>query len=309
MNDIVNRVIDNKLLSQHVLTFLDKVQTIFSRVETSLNRPFRVIDDNKLAQLETKLKELNEKMYILGRRDTNHTRKLMTLTMLNPADATYRVLAQILTQIEDRQKAIVHNYTKLKEAYVTVLELIEQLRQTTDKLTRAKLEAQIQSHVINISDTFVYLEAALKEVGLLEDAYEQIKRNKQIPDNWDEFDYEQAELEAHIKSAFRLGIRDFLQHGTLNVSTSEYFEQLGISPIEATYHISKYIQKCNEQIRQVDLNNDPSLLPDYNDFYEFLDTMYQLYKDSYKKACNKLGLDEIISKDFILLLRNHSEDN
>jgi len=128
------------------------------------------------------------------------------------------------------------------------------------------------------------------------------RKIKNIPDDWDEVDFEEAEIEAHIRNAFRNGIRDFLVHGRLGMGTCEYLEQFGISPIEATFHIRNYIEECNKKLQEVAKTGDYSKLPDYDNFHDFLDKMAKLYKDAYKKACRRIGLDdEIISRDFILM--------
>ena len=158
------------------------------------------------------------------------------------------------------------------------------------------------SKFTSLSNSFVYLEGALKEIGFLQDCYEQIKKNKNIPDDWDEVDFEKAEIKAHIRNAFRNGVRDFLCHGRLGIGTCEYFEHFGISPIEATFHISRYIDDCNHSMSKFEVHEDYSLLPDYNNFHDFLNRMVDLYKNAYKKACKRIGIDDdLISKDFILI--------
>jgi len=302
--DMITKI-ENMPLNQMNET-LDNIPSIFSRVETVLGKPLKVIDEERLEKIKQRMQEINDKIYNFGRMDSQTTRKLMTLQMLFSADSTYRILAQILAQIEKTQMAISQNYIELKKGYVEVIDLQKKIEQTDDPTEKIKLELDLQEKIVSISNCFAYLEGAIKEVGFLQDAYEQIKRNKNIPDDWDEIDYEKAEIKAHIRNAFRLGIRDFLSNGRLNVATCEYFEQFGISPIEAIFHIQNYIEKCNQKLREASQINNYNSLPDYDDFQDFLNTMAEIYKDSYKKACRRMGLDDdIISRDFILMsIRN-----
>ena len=177
---------------------------------------------------------------------------------------------------------------------------------TDSEIEELKLELQESS--VNISNSFAYLEGALKEIGLLQDAYDQIKKNKNIPDDWSELDFEKEEINAHIRSSFRNGIRDFMCHGRLGMGTCEYFEQFGISPIEASFHIREYIDRCNRMMSDVNKTRNYDNLPDYDDFHDFLNRMVAFYKNAYKKACERIGLDGIISLDFILMsARNKNE--
>lgn len=283
------------------------IPIIFSRIETALDKPFKVIDQAKLEKIEERLKEQNEKMYIFGRSDTAHTRKLMTLAMLDTADSTYRVIKQILAQIEKKQSAITHSYFKLKKQYVTINEIEEKIKNETDDFKKQKLHISYQEKQVNVSNSFIYLEGALKEIGLLQDAYDQIKKNKDIPDDWDEMDFEKAEIRAHIKGAFRNCVRDFLCHGRIGMGTCEYFEQFGISPAEAIYHVQNYIQDCNVKSSKVQYPKDYDHLPNYEHLHEFLDKMVEIYNQHYKKACSKIGLDNVISSDFLLMSSRNKE--
>jgi len=302
---------DSIVSTEQIKDILDNIPCIFSRVETVLeDKPLKVINEKKLKKIESRIKEQNEKMYNFGRQDSQTTRKLMTLQMLNTADSTYRILRQILAQIERKQSAISENYIRLKKDYTKIVELQYQIKNETANIQRNKLEANLQAKITSLTNSFVYLEAALKEVGFLQDCYEQIKKNKNIPDDWDELDFEQSEIEAHIRNAFRNGIRDFLCNGRLGMGTCEYLEQFGISPIEASFHISKYITDCNQAMAKFEVSQNYSLLPDYDNFHDFLNKMAGLYRHAYKKACRRIGLDDdLISRDFVLMSSRNKEQH
>lgn len=286
----------------------DSIPAIFSRIESASSKPLKVIDESKLMKIKDRLEEQNEKMACFGKSDSHSSRKLMTMQMLNCGDSTFRVIKQILAQIEKKQTAISQSYFKLKKQYVTVNELKEKIEIEPDRFKKQKHEISYQEKQVNIANAFIYLEAALKEIGLLQDAYEEIKRNKGISDDWDELDVEKAEIEFHIKSAFRNCVRDFLCHGKIGMGTVEYVEQMGVSPIEAIYHVQNFIQECNLLTSKVQYESDYDKLPDYEHFHGFLNKMYLLYQNHYKKACKAIGLDKVISSDFLLLNDKHKEE-
>jgi len=179
--DITLQNSTNITLPEQHNRILDKIPSIFSRVGTALKQPLKVIDEQKLQKIGSRLKEHNEKIYNFGRQDSQTTRKLMTLQMLNTADSTYRILRQILAQIERKQQAISDNYVKLRKEYAKIFELQKKIESETDDIKREKLRAELQGKIVSISNTFAYLEGALKEVGFLQDCYDQIKKNKKYP--------------------------------------------------------------------------------------------------------------------------------
>jgi len=279
------------------LPLANKIPEIFSRIKQVQTKPFKVIDNDKLEKISEMLEPVNEKIHFLANRDTQTTRKLMTLQMLQPAGSTYRVLRQVLAQIEDRQGAISENYGRMKQTYAEILKLQKQLENEDDPLERMLLEGMIEEKKAGLANSIAYLENAIKEVGYLLDAYEQIKESKNIPDEWDEEDVEREEIKAHIRSAFRNAVRDILVHGRIGMGTVEYMEQFGISPLEAFHHASKYIDECNHILAS-------GSLPDYDHFMNFLDEMAETYKDSYKKACKRLGISELYTREFLYMAEN-----
>ena len=126
------------------------------------------------------------------------------------------------------------------------------------------------------------MEAALKTLGMYQDAYEQVRTANNIPERWDEKDFEKAEVEHHIRAAFRLAIRDVHMTGRLNVATCEYFEQFGISPVQADVEVSRYMERARETLRDGEVGIE--LL------YEFLDSMVNKYKNNWRLAADRLGL-------------------
>jgi len=46
------------------------------------------------------------------------------------------------------------------------------------------------------------LRALFKEIGMYQDAYDEIKESYNIPDDWDEEDFEKCEVEEHVKTSF-----------------------------------------------------------------------------------------------------------
>ena len=321
-NELITQITDNGVIEnigEKVSTILGDLPLTLSRMQTVIEKPFKAIDEKAIAKIKERSKEINEKMYHFSKKNSQTTRKLMTLQMLNGANSTYRILRDILANAERKQQALTENIIRMKKDEVKVKRLSDKLKK--DVLTENEVElikVDIVKKTISLVNGLSYIEGALKELGIFQDAYEQIKKNKNIPDDWSEYDFEKAEIEAHIRNGFRLCLRDFITNGRMGMGTIEYLEQFGINPIEAVYHVKIYIAEANEKLNKVNhrvINENSNIsehideMPNYDDFYGFLNRMGELYKNHYVKACRNLGLDdEIVSTDFIVRNAKNNEE-
>ena len=98
---------------------------------------------------------------------------------------------------------------------------IKEWEEEDTELSRIKL-AETKT---GIDTSKKYIEGALKEIGIFQDAYEEIRENNNIPEDWDEEDAELDEIRHHIRQAFRQSHRDMILHGTINQGNAEYLEQ------------------------------------------------------------------------------------
>lgn len=251
---------------------------------------FRTIDDAAIAEISNWMTEVNRAASAFNKQNSQATASLMQLNMIDTGP--YRVLRQILAQVERKRAALketIYNIELRKLDYGELTEKIEESLGTE----RERFELQQRKTGCDIIDAQGHIEAALKELGALKRRYEEICKNKNIPVNWDEEDFENAEIEHHIKSIFRNAIRDQLQ-GSCNMGTMEYMEQFGINPITAYAQVREYINDVNKIIQEQGIG------PSIESHYQFYNFMFKVYKDSYKKAMKNIGLDSIIQADFLM---------
>lgn len=258
---------------------------------------FKTMTDEKLKMIAERMPEIDRATVAFGKQNSQTTTKLMSLTMI-AASATHR-LKQCLAQIERKRAALKENIFKLrkekieldKKIYLRDL-LLNKDRDVDEEFDLRLLEIEIEEKVSSISDSNIYIEACLKEIGSIQDAYDEICKNNNIPPDWDEKYYEEAEIGEHIRMSFLHGVRDFLMTGRLNVGTCEYFEQYGINPVAASIFIQNYFKVCDKMIENQGV-------PDIETLYCFLDDMYSKFKDEVAKVTKRIGLDKIISDDFL----------
>ena len=246
---------------------------------------FKTIDDKALAEINDWMPEVNRATNAFNKQNSQTTMSLMTLSMIDAGP--YRVLRQILAQVQKKRSALKENLYNLEKKKIEYKEY-----QKKEDLTELE-ELEMKKIACDIIDAQGPIEGALKELGALKRRYEEICKNKAIRENWDESDFEEAEIEHHIKAMFRNAIRDKMQGGC-NMGTMEYMEQFGINPVTAYALVDNYLHNIRKMI------SEKGMGPDITAHYNFLDEMYRLFKDSYKKAAERLGLDNIQFADFLM---------
>ena len=164
---------------------LDKIQNKFDKIENYESQALAINSENlgvmktmtpdKIAKIQERMVEIDRANNTTGRKNTQHTNQLMTLTMLT--DSPYRRLRQSLAQIEDRRSAIESNLYEMKKGEIAFKELAEK----DDELSI--LQCAWQKHQLKRSK--IYIEGALKELAVFQEAYEEIRKNNNIPVFWD----------------------------------------------------------------------------------------------------------------------------
>ena len=237
---------------------------------------------NKIAKIRERMVEMDRANQSLGRKNTQTTNQLMTLTMLT--ESPYRMMRQCLTQIEKKRTAV-------EEAHFTAMTnmvKIKQLREEGDELSMIEA-AQIEH---GQSRHMIYIEGALKEIAVFQEAYDEIRKNHSIPENWDERDAELAEIRHHLRQAFRQSHRDMILHGTITQGNAEYLEQYGVHLQTARNVIAKYIVTCEELIEKGEV-------PNINHLYEFLDKVVEIFGNEYKHVMAHIGLDDLVRQEYL----------
>ena len=237
---------------------------------------------NKIAKIRERMVEMDRANQSLGRKNTQTTNQLMTLTMLT--ESPYRMMRQCLTQIEKKRQAV-------EEAHFNTMTnrvKIKDLRVKGDELSM--IEAAKMEH--GEHRNLIYIEGALKEIAVFQEAYDEIRKNHNIPENWDERDAELAEIRHHLRQAFRQAHRDMILQGTITQGNAEYLEQYGIHLQTARNVIAKYIATCEKLIEEGDV-------PNINHLYEFLDKAVEIFGNEYKHVMAHIGLDDLVRQEYL----------
>jgi hypothetical protein len=308
---VVNEVTDIALRAEDLINKSNVFMQISTRGADPESRSivdFKIFDDNKLAKLAENMPEINRAVNVFGRQNSQATGKLMSLHMIS--QSPYRRLKQCLAKIERKRGALKENIFRMRRERIEMDRLVHKRSQLEEELNSpdentdpfelelriSELNIDIEEKAANIADSNIYIEGALKEIGMYQDAYNEIKESYDIDDDWDEEDFERCEVEEHIKTAFLHAIRDFEMTGRLNVGTHEYLEQYGVNPNTASRLVHGYLSNVNNQT-----NVQEGRFANITVLYNFLDEMHELFKDEYKHAMKRIGLKKLISEDYLYL--------
>ena len=242
------------------------------------------ITDEKLAIISQKMVAIDRANNTAGRSNTQTTNQLMTLTMMT--DSPYRRLRQCLAQIEKKRQALDEAYWKMKKKQVQIKAWYEK----GDEMS--VLRAREAEHGMMRNKN--YIDGAFKEIATFQCAYDEIRQAHNIPDNWDERDAEEAEIDHHIKQAFRQAHREMVGTGHITSGNMEYLEQYGIHIQTATRVIADYIATEDKMIAE-------GQMPTVRHLYAFLDRMAETFHDAHKDVMQRIGIKELVKEEFLYL--------
>ena len=154
------------------------------------------LDEKQIARITERLPEYKRGSSMIGHGTSQSSYSLQTMQMIS--DSPLSRMKQCLAQIDKKYKALQEAYYKIEKKKLTM----EKLRTQTDDhsiLTLQEYESQVESITMSMN-------ASLREIGMFQDMYDGIKKNNNIPDNWDEKDYEKQEISNMVRSSFILGI-------------------------------------------------------------------------------------------------------
>ena len=224
------------------------------------------ISDEGLQKICDRLPELHRGKNVFGRKNSQTTSTLMSLTMI--ADSPYR-------QIE------AHFNTKKNKIK------IERWEKSGDALDAVEAEeARVQMEQVRSS-----AENAMKEIGMYQDIYDQIRTSHNIPIDWDEEDFEKTEIDHALRMGFRQAIQNVMSSGRIAISTVEYWEQFGVHPMVGEQLTKEYLESVALEIKD-------NKLPSVVSMHKFLDQMVETFKDEHKHSLTRIGVDAIINHQY-----------
>lgn len=239
------------------------------------------LSNAQIQKIKSRLPEFHMASTLIGH---SHSQASLTLQTLQEFSSPLQKMKQCIIQINTRYVALEETHFKLEK---TKLDL-EKIQFNKDDYSKLK----INKFNANMVQTKMYMDSALRELGMFQDIYDKILKSNNIPENWTEKDFEDQEISHMIRSAFRISVQDLTGGGAVNRGALDYFEQLGINPTLAELRSRQYIESSRKKV-------DEGVTVTISDYYDFLDRMAIEFKDSYKLALERIGLTEIGSEEFM----------
>ncbi len=264
--------------------------------ESLLNEllPETTIPQEGLQKICDRLPELNRGKKIVGRRNSQTTSTLQSLAMI--ADSPYRQMKQCLSQIDAKRNALIEAHFTAKKNKAKIKVWIEE--NTELSLVEAE-EATVANEEMKSS-----CENSMKEIGMFQDMYEQIRTAHNIPVDWDEEDYERQEIANALRMGFRQAIQNLMSSNRIAVSTVEYWEQFGVHPMVGEKLTREYMASVETELKE-------NKLPSVQSMHNFLEKMVETFKEEHKHSLTRIGVDAIVNHQYAYKKKgaNNNDDN
>ena len=240
------------------------------------------IEKEQLEKIKNRLPELYRGKALIGHSTSQASYSLQTMTMIS--DSPFARMKQCLAQISKRKDALQESYFKMETRKLEN----KKLQFNNDEESMLKIK---ENEALN-SSISVSMENSLRQIGLFQDMYDDIRMNNNIPENWSEKDFESQEISHMIRSSFRMGIQDIMAGNRVSKASVEYWEQLGIHPQLAELKTRNYINNSQEILLKLGEITIKLM-------YDFLDDMAKEFSESYKLALIRIGVNELGSEEFM----------
>ena len=246
--------------------------------------------ESQIIPFTDKIPQLKHSKKMFGRRNSQYTAQLMTLTMLG--DGPYHHMKQCIAQIENKKNALRDSYFGMKKTKYK----IKKWEEKGDEFSLIRAE-EAKTGLLESQDN---IEHCIREIKMYQEAYDEIAESYGIDDTWDEADFLKLEEENHIRMAFRLAVRNIIDKGHIDAGTSEYLEANGIHPLSGERLARNYCIEMNKML-------DEGKAPPLNHFYMFLDKMVETFKGSHTQTMERVGIKKIIREQATLLTHDHED--
>lgn len=257
--------------------------TTMDVIENTMQMDFQTLGKAELLEIAEGMVDVRRNMNIYGRRNSQVTSKLMSLTMLKLG--FWSAIKQCDAQINTKYNAVKENYFRLEKKKVTLAKYEQKLNGADlDKFQRQYLEIEVFKIRTELHDVTVHIEHSYKEILMYQRTKKEIMEANGVREDFDEADFLEAEVKENLMTAFQHALRDIMVNGMANHGTLEYLEQFGVNPVIAYAEAKKYLSEMSGDISIESL-------------YRWYDEMYNLYKDEYKHAMKRLGIKELVTED------------
>lgn len=286
---------ENNLLEKFTTTDFHKMTTRAGHE----NFAMVTIDDERMQKIAKRMDEINRGLNAFGKTNTQFVALGLTLSEATPERNIRQIHAQLESKrgaLSEAQFRLLKQQNDLKRKMLRRQEILDaEVGQGTKYPTEMHKELDVERVDIDIEeikskmvDGRVHIEQAIKEIGMYQDAYDDIVETFGLQ-NWDEVDMEHADVRYNLRRCFLQSLRSCRQIGHINEPNQEWLEQLGINPSFVQYEMLSFLETERKVMMDMAKENK-GFGDDMSAVDDFVDHLAEKYKDAPINQIKKRGM-------------------
>lgn len=255
-------------------------------IQDTLNWLVKVAPNNNeiVKRISEMMPEIHRASKTAGRSGSQFVGKNLSLFILGRTP--YFIMRQCLAKIERKNQALRETYFKHAKETIEIAILEEKLNVEENLLQKEKIKIEISEKKSGLDSSLLYIQGALKEIAQYQTVYNSVKEKNNLPDDWDEVDFENEENKHHIKQAFLQAFRDYINRSRIGHGECEYLENVGVHPLVALKELMKYSAIVSSKI-------DKGIVVGFEDLENWLDEMVEKYKNAPSLYLRQFGISSV----------------
>jgi len=257
------------------------------------------IDDEKMNEIAVRMDEINRGLNAFSKTNTQLVSLGLTLSEATPERNIRQIHAQIESKrgaLSEAQFRLLKQQNDLKRKLLRRKEIEEAevgpgkkyASQEHKDLDLERIDIDIEEIKSKMVDGRVHMEQAIKEIGMYQDAYDDIVETFGL-ENWDEIDMEKADIDYNLRRCFYQSLRSCRQVGYINEPNQEWLEQLGINPSFVQYEMLQFLAH-EQKVMQEMMEKGEGFGDDMSTVDEFVDHLVQKYYEMPVRQIQKRGI-------------------
>lgn len=264
------------------------MSTDITKYESSITNQSSMLPTTKqykemLSNIKDNIPALNDTEHNFYKTQSQFMDSLLTLNQVTPLRMCYHLLADV----EQVKLAIEKNYFTYQKAKIGLEQKKQKLAEyppTLDGTSTELLKLHIQEDESNLETAKNYYEGAVRRLNFYVNQYHSILESMGKKDHtFTEEEYEEQEVEYHIKTAFLQALNAARSRGGLiDEGNHIYLFQLGINGAAAQMEVARLLTEESELLSK-------GIYPDHQMILDWLNDMYTKYKNCPIKYIQKTG--------------------
>ena len=286
---------ENNLLEKFTTPAFHKMTTRAGHEDFSMV----TIDDERMNQISERMDEINRGLNAFSKTNTQLVSLGLTLSEATPERNIRQIHAQIETKrgaLSESQFRLLKQQNDLKRKMVRLNEIqVSEVgegkkypNEDYKQLDIERIEIDIEEIKSKMVDGRVHVEQAIKEIGMYQDAYDDIVEHFGLED-WDEIDMEVSDVTYNLRRCFYQSLRSCRQIGYINEPNQEWLEQMGINPSFVQFEMVAFLDGERKAMTEM-IKSKNGFGDDMSEVDSFVDHLTEKYYEMPAKQIQKRGM-------------------